>query len=145
LQEFAYAAFEEDNNCTIDRDDVVSSLFKENGPFDQLGRKFFGVYYAMPSSDDYRSVLHTLSDHLDEWVDRATIIAESNLKSSTVDNALRALKAKHIILRDEAKPGNYRLPTQAFAIWLRGQKLAKAVTGTEGQIPANLFTLHEGG
>jgi hypothetical protein len=127
LQEFAYAAFEEDDDDRITFSDISECLFKENGPFDQLGRKFFGVYYALPSSADYRTVLQTMSNHLDKWVDRATIIAESGLKAATVDNALRALKPKNIILWDKSKPGNYRLPNQAFAIWLRARELAKTL------------------
>jgi len=132
LQEFAYAAFEEDADNVIDRQDVLESLFRENGPFEQLGRKFFAQYYAAPSSDDYRTVLHSLALHFDNWVDRATLIKESGLKDRTIDNALRALKEKNIIIQDGMRRGHYRLPTRAFAVWTRlQQKAADVASGKE--------------
>ena len=63
LQEFAYCAFEEDNDNIIESGDVLDSLFREHGSFDQLGRKYFTQYYEAPSSDDYRKVLDTMALH----------------------------------------------------------------------------------
>ena len=116
LQEFAYCAFEEDSDNVIDRSDVSDSLFRENGAFDQLGRKYFNEFYDAPDSDDYRWNLNTMADHLDNWISRAAIIAESGLKESTVDNGLRALKGKNVIVQNEKKVGLYRLPTRSFAV-----------------------------
>jgi hypothetical protein len=128
LQEFAYCAFEEDADNVIDSYDVGRSLLRENGAFDQLGRKYFNQYYTTPGSDDYRKVLHTMADHLDEWVERATIITETGLKGQIVDNALRALKSKNIISRHEMKAGLYKLPTRSFAVWIKlRQRAEKAV------------------
>jgi hypothetical protein len=135
LQEFAYCAFEEDTDNVIDRADVFNSLFKENGPFEQLGRKFFVQFYAAPSSDDYRKVLNTMAEHFDHWVDRASIIAESRLKEGTVDNALRALRKQKIILKDETRTGQYRLPTKAFAVWIRVRQAAATEAASNGNGP----------
>ena len=125
LQEFAYCAFEADTDGTIDKDDFFKSLFRENGAFDQLGLKYFDKAYNTPSSDDYRHVLHAMSDVLDGWSSRAEIIERSELKPGTVDNALRALKLKNIIIPDELRPGYYRLPTRSFAAWVNIRKRAE--------------------
>lgn len=125
LQELAYHAYEEDRDHTVDLTDVINSLFKEHGAFDQLGRKYFDQFYTAPSSDDYRLVLKTMAKHLDRWIQRADIIAESGLKQGTVDNALRALKAKTIVLQNEMKSGQYRLPTQSFAVWINAREVAE--------------------
>jgi hypothetical protein len=125
LQEFAHCAFEEDSDNVIDRSDVAKSLYRENGAFDQLGRKYFDQFYAAPYSDDYRKVLDIMADHLDNWVDRARIIS-GGVKAGTVDNALRALKEKKIIIQNEMKRGQYRLPTMSFAAWIKARKLAKS-------------------
>jgi hypothetical protein len=124
LQEFAHCAFEEDSDNVIDRSDVAKSLYRENGAFDQLGRKYFDQFYTAPYSDDYRKVLDIMADHLDGWVDRATIIS-GGVKAGTVDNALRALKDKKIIVQNEMKRGQYRLPTMSFAAWIKARKVAK--------------------
>jgi hypothetical protein len=137
LQEFAYCAFEEDTDNTVDQSDVLDSLFRENGSFDQLGRKYFAQYYEAPSSDDYRKVLDTMAAHFDEWIGRATIIEQSGLKPGTVDNALRALKTKQIIFQNESKMGQYRLPTRSFATWIKVRK--RAETATKGARGPGLF------
>lgn len=127
LQEFAYCAWEEDFDGTIDKADVTNSLYRENGAFDQLGKKYFSRFYSAPDSDDYRQVLNVMADHLDNWINRATIIKESQLKDGTVDNALRALKTKNIILQSPLKRGDYRLPTVSFAAWIKAQNTARDV------------------
>jgi hypothetical protein len=133
LQEFAYCAFEADTDNVIDKGDVTGSLYSENGAFDQLGRKYFDQYYAAPDSDDYRTVLDAMAEHSDGWVQRATIIQETGLKGGTVDNAVRALKAKNIIWTNEQRSGQYRLPTKSFAIWIKARKeAARAGTSVAG-------------
>jgi hypothetical protein len=141
LQEFAYCAFEQDNDNKIDDRDVLSSLFREHGSFDQLGRKYFAQYYTAPSSDDYRILLDTMADHSNDWIGRADLIKESQLKPGTVDNALRALKTKNIILQHESKQGQYRLPTTSFAVWIKAKK--RAQTASQNRVPPNLFACED--
>jgi Cdc6-like AAA superfamily ATPase len=135
LQEFAYCAFENDNDYTVDSADVQESLFKENGAFDQLGKKYFDQYYRTPGSDDYRTVLDTMSYHGDEWVQRSQIIEESKLKASTVDNALRTLKGHDIIIQNPLRSGQYKLPTQSFAVWLQVRQFAEKNAENDGSSP----------
>ena len=130
LQEFAYCAFEADSDNVIDMRDVTTSLFSENGAFDQLGRKYFDQFYAAPDSDDYRKVLDTMAEHSDDWISRANLITETGLKGGTIDNALRALKGKNIINQNELKSGLYRLPTKSFAIWIKARKRQSQDSGT---------------
>lgn len=119
LQEFGYCAFEQDDDYDVSDRDVVNSLFGEHGAFDQLGKRYFNQAYYATSSNDYRSVLDVMAEHGDGWIERNQIIATTRLRESTVDNALRALKGKSIILQDEALRGRYRLPTRSFATWIR--------------------------
>lgn len=127
LQEFAYCAFEADADHEISTEDFLDSLFDENGAFDQLGVKYFDKSYSTPASDEYRKVLDAMSEHNDSWVSRSTLISESGVKSVTIDNALRALKAKDIILQDDSRQGFYRLPTRSFAVWISLRKKAGVV------------------
>lgn len=133
LQEFSYWAYEEDDDGVIDRQDVETSLFKENGSFSQLGKKYFYQYYNTPYSDDYRKVLDVMANHSDNWVQRMDIISESSLKPGTVDNALRALKGKDIIFQNPLRQGQYRIPTKSFSVWIRVQRLAQS--SGEGDSP----------
>jgi hypothetical protein len=136
LQEFAYCAFEVDDDRTIDENDVMNSLFREHGALDQLGRKYFAKYYEAPSSDDYRIVLDTMANHNNAWISRADLVKESGLKAGTVDNALRSLKRLDIILPHESRQGEYRLPTTSFAVWIKAKRRVEAVNSTH---PPGLF------
>ena len=119
IQQFAFSAFDEDSDNTIDMDDVVSGAFKENGALMQLGSKYFNeMYFGRISSSEYRKVLDAMAPYSDAWVARKTLVAEAGVKETTLNNALNTLKAKNVIIQEEARQGFYRLPTKSFATWI---------------------------
>jgi len=120
IQQFAYSAFEEDQDNNISLDDVNRGAFKENGALDQLGKRYFSeLYFDRIGSEDYRRVLNSMADKLDGWISRAEIIKMSGVKETQVTNALKALRERQIILPNENKQGEYRLPTKSFAVWIK--------------------------
>jgi AAA+ ATPase superfamily predicted ATPase len=122
IQQFGYSAFEADKDNNIDARDVLSGTFNENGALDQLGHKYFQEhFFEKVGTDDYRKVLIFMADFQDQWVARSLIIdgLKNILNSSTIDNALRALKSKNIILQSSANRGEYKLPTKSFAAWIK--------------------------
>lgn len=127
VQQFAYSAFEQDHDNRIDEDDVVEGAFRDGGALSQLGDKYFNdMYHARISSEDYRRVLDAMAEHGDDWIPRKTIIKESGVSESNVNNALASLKAKEIILADDTRRGFYRLPTNSFAAWINAVRSARA-------------------
>ncbi len=131
IQQFAYSAFEADNDNVIDEGDVIGGAFKENGAFQQLGLKYFHeLYFDQIGSDEYREVLRAMSEHLDGWVNKQQIRQSARIKESTLNNAITALRGRNIIIQKEGKKGVYRLPTKSFALWIRGYTQAKAVAGS---------------
>ncbi|MDP9590623.1 UNVERIFIED_ORG: hypothetical protein J2W19_003187 [Shinella zoogloeoides] len=132
IQQFAYSAFDTDTDDIISPQDVVTGAFAENGALAQLGNKYFSeMYHSKIASDHYREVLHTMAEHSDQWVSRKIIIAESGLPSTTVNNALAALKTRGIILADESRKGRgfYRLPTRSFAAWINAIQSVEKESG----------------
>lgn len=127
IQEFAYWAFDHDEDGVIDAKDVLESAYlKENSALQQLGQKYFrDLYFDRISSDDYRQVLNVMADHSDGWVSRAEILKTPGIKESTVNNALAALKKKNIIIPSDRHRGEYKLPTKSFAAWIKA--LATAI------------------
>ncbi len=120
IQQFAYSAFEADEDDHITFEDVNNGVFKENGALDQLGQRYFSeLYFDKISSDDYRKVLNAVAPHLDKWVTRNQIIKSSGVKDTQVSNALRALRERGVILSNDEKQGEYKLPTKSFAVWIR--------------------------
>ncbi len=119
LQQFGHCAFEVDSDNRIDADDVNRGASDPNGALDQLGKKYFNeMYYDKIGSHDYRKVLNVMAEFGDDWVSRQDIIKQSGLATTTINNALRALRDREIIVSDEARKGFYRLPTKSFAAWI---------------------------
>lgn len=121
IQQFAYSAFDVDEDDAIGVDDVLRGAYEENGALAQLGAKYFNEMYNLKiASDDYRKVLNVMAQSSDGWVARKDIIVASHLKDSVVTNALNAMKGRGIIVADETRKnkGYYRLPTKSFAAWI---------------------------
>ena len=132
IQQFAHSAYNEDKDNLISDDDVWEGAFKENGALAQLAARYFHeLYFDKISSDDYRRVLHSMTEHLGGWVSRAHIVKNAKIKESQVNNALNALKSRGIILINPEKAGEYRLPSTSFAVWLRAleKKDTKSAAG----------------
>lgn len=134
IQQFAYCAFEADTDNNIDMEDVLKGAYGEAGALKQLGLKYFEKqYFDQIGSDEYREVLRVMAKHFDAWVTKAEIRKEApQLKASTLDNALSALKTRGIILPKKGTKGTYKLPSRSFAVWIR------AYTQTEGLIASTL-------
>ncbi|MCH7923772.1 MAG: ATP-binding protein [Nitrospinae bacterium] len=120
IQQFAYSAFEEDNDNNIDTDDVGRGALKENGAFQQLGLKYFHEqYYDQIGADEYRDVLRFMASHIDDYVTKQDIRDATGIKETTLTNAIKALRDRKIIIPMEGKKGVYRLPTKSFAVWIK--------------------------
>ncbi|MEO0418642.1 MAG: ATP-binding protein [Pseudomonadota bacterium] len=136
VQQFAYSAFEADTDCEISEMDVRTGAYAENGAIEQLGKKYFSeAYFGKINSDDYRKVLNAMAEYGDGWVARRQIIHDTRIKESTINNALRSLKEKNIIIVDESRQGFYRLPTRSFAAWINAIKSVAPKEGEPDPLP----------
>jgi len=120
LQQFAFSAFEANEDDVIDMDDVIVGTYGEDGAMDQLGQKYFNeMYEKQILSDNYRLVLDTMAEHGDEWSKKVDITSESQLEEHIVTSALKRLRQLKTIQYDDSRQGYYRLPTKSFAAWIR--------------------------
>ncbi|WP_379548336.1 AAA family ATPase [Qipengyuania sp. DSG2-2] len=123
IQQFAYCAFESDVDDTIDAADVVDGAYQDGGAIAQLGTKYFDdLYFGKISSERYRNILNSMSEFGDQWLSRKQIINLSGESSTTVSNALNALKSRNILIADNTRQGFYKLPTRSFAAWINAIK-----------------------
>jgi hypothetical protein len=120
LQEFAFMAFESDEDNVITVEDVRKGAYGEKGALNQLGEKYFhDLYFTQIASDEYRKVLQAMSNFSDTWVNRENIKSIITIKETTLNNALQALKTRGIILSHPTQQGSFKIPTKSFAAWIK--------------------------
>jgi AAA ATPase domain len=122
IQQFGYCAFDADTDGNIDLGDVAMGAFGPNGAIRLIGDRYYrDDFYIKIQKDSYRQVLRIMADKLDSWVTREEIKARFNGKESVLNNALQALRDRHIILSKEGVRGVYRLQHKGFALWIKFQ------------------------
>jgi len=124
IQQFGYSAFAMDTDNSIDKEDVNKGAFGPRGALELIGDRYYrNDFYNKIRRDSYRQVLRIMADDLDGWVSRAKIKSKFKGKDSTLKNAIKALRDRHIILSKEGKKGIYRLQHKGFAVWIRLESL----------------------
>jgi hypothetical protein len=120
IQQFGFSAFEADKDYTITTEDVTDGAFGKRGALEQIGDRYYrDDYYGKIQQDSYRQVLRIMADKLDGWISKEEIRRKFRGTASTLDNAIKALRERHIILSKEGERGVYRLQQKGFALWIK--------------------------
>lgn len=120
IQQFGYCAFAADTDGTISAPDVVNSALGKRGGLEIIGDRYYrSDFYNKIQKDSYRQVLRIMADKHDGWITKAEIKEKFEGKESTLDNAIQALRKRHIILSQEGQRGIYRLQHRGFALWIK--------------------------
>lgn len=119
IQQFGFCAFAIDSDGTITRDDVYAGAFGPRGALERIGDGYYrDNFYNKIQKDSYRQVLRIMAQNLDSWTSRKEIKEEFKGKDTTLNNAIRALRERHIIISKEGVKGIYRLQHKGFALWI---------------------------
>ena len=120
IQQFAFSAFESNDDGEISEDDVLNSAFKQGGAIDAIGSRYYAnAYHDQIKSDDYRQVLSIMAESMNSWIKKSEIREKFNGTENTLNNALQALTTRKIILKNSSKVGEYRLQQKGFALWIK--------------------------
>jgi hypothetical protein len=120
IQQFAYCAFDRNQDSTIDTDDVLDSAFAPGGAIDAIGSRYYeSDYYDKIKSDEYRQVLAIMAKKMNSWVKKSEIRSEFKGAETRLTNALQALSSRRIVLKNPARDGEYRLQQRGFALWIQ--------------------------
>jgi Cdc6-like AAA superfamily ATPase len=119
IHQYGYCAFELSDGNIITKDNINRGAFGENGAIDKIGDKYYrDDYYNKIKVESYRQVLSIMASRLDSWVSRTYIKNRYKGKDSTLNNAIKALRTRGIILDKEGVRGTYRLQDKGFAWWI---------------------------
>ena len=120
IQQFGFSAFAVDNDGEIDIADVKEGAFGRRGALEIIGDKYYrDSFYGKIQKESYRQVLRIMAEKWDSWVEKCEIKAKFKGKDSTLNNAIRALRDRKIILSQEGSRGVYRLQHKGFALWIK--------------------------
>jgi hypothetical protein len=120
IQQFGYCAFAADTDGKISMEDVGSSALGKRGGLEIIGDRYYrNDFYNKIQKDSYRQVLRIMAEKHDGWITKAEIKEKFEGKESTLDNAIQALRDRHIILSQEGQRGVYRLQHRGFALWIK--------------------------
>lgn len=120
VQQFGYSSYAIDNDNLIDADDVDRAAFSTGGAFDLIGDRYYkNMYFNKIKKDSYRQVLKIMSGKWNDWISKKEIRSQFKGKDTTLNNALKALADRHVILRKPGTRGEYRLQWVGFAFWIK--------------------------
>lgn len=120
IQQFAFSAFEHNNDGEISEEDVLDGAFNEGGALDAIGKRYYeSNYFDQIKSDEYRQVLGIMAGNMNNWITKKEIAEKFSGSSQTLTNALQALTTRKIILRNQSTKGEYRLQQKGFALWIK--------------------------
>ncbi len=116
IQQFAFCAFAANTDDTIDIADVQRGM---PDAIKQLGHSYFAdLYFDRINSADYRAVLRAMAEFGDAWMTKETL-RTAGVKETQLTNAISTLKQPNIIVVPDGQKGIHRLPSKAFAVWLK--------------------------
>ena len=87
---------------------------------EKIGDRYYrNDFYNKIQKGSYRQVLRIMAENDNRWVSKNDIRAKFKGRSTTLDNAIHALRDRNIILTKEGERGVYRLQHQGFAFWIK--------------------------
>jgi len=120
IQQFAYSAFQFNDDGEISDEDVLSGALSKGGAIDAIGDRYYAsAFHDKIKSDEYRLVLQIMAESMNSWIKKSEIRDKFTGKDQTITDALQALTARKIILKNPSKMGEYRLQQRGFALWIK--------------------------
>jgi Cdc6-like AAA superfamily ATPase len=103
---------------------VEDSMYHEGGALDLIGTRYYmDLYYNKIKVDSYRQILSIMAKEWDKWISKTDIRKVFTGSGSELNNGIKALRDRNIILTKRGVRGVYRLQWLSFAFWIRIHKL----------------------
>ena len=124
LQQVGFCVIKNLKSNKITEKLVEDSMFHEGGALDLIGTRYYmDLYYNKIKVDSYRQILSIMAKEWDKWISKTDIRKEFTGSGSELNNGIKALRDRNIILTKRGVRGVYRLQWLSFAFWIRIHKL----------------------
>ncbi|OHA64019.1 MAG: hypothetical protein A2842_01625 [Candidatus Wildermuthbacteria bacterium RIFCSPHIGHO2_01_FULL_48_25] len=123
VQQIGYSVFEVDEDGLIDKGDVNTGVFAERGAIKLIGDRYYAkFFYKDISVESQREILSIMAEKWNDWITKKEIKEKFSNKEKTLDNGVRSLIEKGIIIPREGFKGQYRLQWASFAFWIKNHR-----------------------
>jgi hypothetical protein len=120
VQQICYSALSVCSSNQISNDDVLKSMIDKGGAIDLIGDRYYkDLFFNRINVDSYREILRIMAKNWNSWISKEDIRKEFKGKSTALDNGLKALRSRNIILSKKGARGLYRLQWASFAFWIQ--------------------------
>lgn len=119
LQQIGFSTISMCNNTTIKSKDVEDAMFNVDGALNLIGKRYYtDFFYNKINVDSYRQILIIMAKKWNSWISKQEIRKEFTGSGSNLDNGIKALRDRNIILTRRGVRGQYRLQWLSFAFWI---------------------------
>lgn len=120
VQQIGYSIFDRNTDECITEKTANDAIFDSGGAIDLIGDRYYhDMYYNKIREDSYREILQIMAEKLGQWVTRQHILSKFTKTSQILDNGIKALKSRNIILPKQGVRGVYRLQWIGFGVWIK--------------------------
>lgn len=126
VQQIGFSVLEADTDNRITNDDVEKGFFKEHGALEMIGDRYYAkLFYKDINVNSQREILTIMANNWNDFVSREAIKEKFTGKEIALNNGIRALKEKGIIIPKDGVKGQYRLQWASFAFWIKYHNRSK--------------------
>ena len=119
IQQIGFSTFEQNQEMEINLNTANRAIFGPNGAFDLIGDRYYrDMYYNQIKEDAYREILNIMSENSGGITTRKVLRDKFSKNDHILDNGIRALKDRSIILPVRGKRGQYKLQWIGFGVWI---------------------------
>lgn len=123
LQQIGYTLISKLDSETITSKNVIDAMFQPGGALELIGRRYYvDLFYNKINSDMYRQILTIMAERWNEWITKEEIRKKFTGSGSNLNNGIKALRDRNIILTKRGVRGHYRLQWLSFAFWIKIHK-----------------------
>lgn len=123
LQQLGFSTISNLNKSEIDDKIVFDSMFNPGGALELIGKRYYvDLFYNKINSDLYRQILSIMAEKWNSWISKEEIRKNFSGSGTNLNNGIKALRDRNIILTRRGVRGQYRLQWLSFAFWIKIHK-----------------------
>lgn len=123
IQQIAHSIIENLEDEIITEELVSNSMNGKGGALDLIGKRYYvDLFYEKIQVDSYRQILSIMAENWDNWVTKTDIREKFTGSGTDLNNGIKALRDRNIILTKRGVKGVYRLQWLSFAFWIKIHK-----------------------